>query len=284
MSEGLAGKRVLVARAEGQTDASARLLRERGAEPVVIPSIAIGPPDDAAALREALTPARLAGVDWVVFTSANGVEHTWRALAEAGRGREVFAAARFAVVGAATREALEAHGASADVVAKEFRGEGVARALLDAIGETSAARPARVLLLRAQEASDIVPQALLAAGVEVDVVAAYRTRPSPEGAAESLPPAPRRAARRGRLLLGKHGRCGLRRARRRGRDRARQGHRGVHRSRHGGGGLCARRPRRRGSRGGHVPRRNRGPRGAFSRYLTPVGRPVILGAPLHPCH
>ena len=157
----------------------------------MIPSIAIGPPDDAAALREALTPARLAGVDWVVFTSANGVEHTWRALAEAGRGREVFAAARFAVVGAATREALEAHGASADVVAKEFRGEGVARALLDAIGETSAARPARVLLLRAQEASDIVPQALLAAGVEVDVVAAYRTRPSPEGAAEIC-----------RLLLG----------------------------------------------------------------------------------
>ncbi len=123
-----------------------------------------------------------------MFTSANGVEHTWRVLEEEGRGAEAFGAARFAVVGTATGEALRAHGAEAQVVAKEFRGEGVAKALLDP-GPGSGSRSGgegseRILILRAQEASDALPDALLAAGAAVDLVAAYRTRASPEGTRE----------------------------------------------------------------------------------------------------
>jgi uroporphyrinogen III methyltransferase/synthase len=131
------------------------------------------------AVREALAPARLAATDWVVFTSANGVAHTWNVLKEEGRGAEAFGAARFAVVGTATEEALRAHGAAAHLVADEFRGEGVAKALLGAIEAGG-----RVLILRAQAASDVLPDALLGAGITVDVVAVYRTRPSPEGTAE----------------------------------------------------------------------------------------------------
>jgi len=184
----LAGKRVLVLRAEGQAEQAVELLRKHGAEAVVIPSIVIGPPDDERALRAALGPERLARTDWVVFTSANGVIHTWRALAEQGRGGagdRPFGSTRFAVVGTATEAALVAHGERADVVAKEFRGEGVAAALLERLKGTGAAtRPGRVLILRAQEASDVLPAALIDAGATVDVVAAYRTRPSVEGAVE----------------------------------------------------------------------------------------------------
>jgi len=176
----LAGKRVLIARAEGQSEASAALLRELGAEPVVVPAIAVGPPDDQDALRGALAPEKLAGLDWVIFTSANGVEETWKALRERPERRvEAFGAARFAVVGAVTEAALRARGATASVVAKEYRGEGLADALRDSIGPGS-----RVLLLRAQRASDVLPDALRGAGATVEIVAAYKTRASPEGAGE----------------------------------------------------------------------------------------------------
>ncbi len=173
----LAGKRVLVARAAGQTEGPARLLRERGAEPVVIPSIVIGPTDDGEALRRVL--GQRPGFDWVVFTSANGVEHAWRTLGP-GSGAP-FGAARFAVVGKATREALEARGATVTLQAREFRGSGLADALLEAVkGRESASR---VLIVRAEEASEVLPRALKDAGVGVEVVAVYRTRASPEGGA-----------------------------------------------------------------------------------------------------
>jgi len=175
----LAGKRVLIARAEGQSEGPAHLLTERGAEPVVIPAIVIGPPDDEAALLSVL--GRLAAFDWVVFTSANGVEHTWRALERGGLGRDAFGGARFAVVGTATGEALASRGVTAHLQAKEFRGEGVATALLEAIRAVGGSP--RVLLLRAQEARDVLPEALRSAGVAVEDVAVYRTRASAEGGA-----------------------------------------------------------------------------------------------------
>jgi uroporphyrinogen III methyltransferase/synthase len=184
----LVGKRVLVARAEGQAEGPARLLRERGAEAVVIPSIVIGPPDDGRPLARAVK--RLGDFDWVVFTSANGVERTFDSRTpppEIGRtsgggprdGGPAFSSARFAVVGKATREALESRGGVASLQAKEFRGEGLAEPLLEAMKGSSR----RVLILRAQEASDALPDALRAGGATVEVAPAYRTRPSPEGTA-----------------------------------------------------------------------------------------------------
>jgi uroporphyrinogen III methyltransferase/synthase len=179
---GLAGKRVLIARAEGQADGPARLLHERGAEPVVIPSIVIGPPDDDGPVRRSLV--RRSDVDWVAFTSANGVEHACRVLEEQGLGLDALGAARFAVVGKATREALGARGGVADVVAREHRAEGLAADMIAAMKATPTGRRPHVLLLCAQEARDVLPRALVGAGATVEVVAVYRTRPCPEGAAE----------------------------------------------------------------------------------------------------
>jgi uroporphyrinogen-III synthase len=161
----LAGKRVLIPRAEGQAEEAAELLRQRGAEPVVIPTVSVEPIPLTAAVD---------GFDWVIFTSANGVAFSFQ-----GRGRGAFGQARFAVVGTATEKALAREGATAAIVAKEFRGEGLAKALLES-GETIH----RALLLRAEEASEVLPEALREAGIEVVVVAVYRTRPLLEAGAE----------------------------------------------------------------------------------------------------
>lgn len=171
----LFGKRVLSLRAREQADVASSLVRERGGEPVCVPAIEIHPPDDPAALRAAARG--LDRWDWVVFTSANGVRAFWEALGEAGLDARALGGKGLGAIGPGTARAIAEHGVRADVVAKEFRGEGLAEELARAMKPGS-----RVLVPRATEAREALPEALRAAGHAVDVVFAYRTR-APEGAA-----------------------------------------------------------------------------------------------------
>jgi uroporphyrinogen III methyltransferase/synthase len=177
----LFGKRVLVTRARDQAGAAARLLRERGAFPILVPTIEIHPPSDPAPLAAAVR--HLAERDgWVVVTSANGVETLWNEVRRQGKDARVFGRSRIAAIGPGTAAALAACGLAADLVPGEHRGEALAAELLAAMGD---ARP-RVLVARAEVARDIVPDALRAAGCAVDVVATYKTCPPPPAALEGL--------------------------------------------------------------------------------------------------
>lgn len=182
----LAGKRVLVTRAREQAAGAAELLREHGAEPLVVPTIEIHPPADRAPLEQALRELRAGAYAWVAFTSANGVDRTWDALVAAGADARAFGAARLAAIGPATARALERRGLRADVTAREFRGEGLAEAMLAALpGRPAGAPPPRVLLARAAQARDVLPDMLRAAGCAVDVVPAYETHaPAPDTVTE----------------------------------------------------------------------------------------------------
>ncbi len=172
----LFGKRVLVPRPPHQAGGTAVQIRERAAEPVLFPVIDIHPPPDRAPLDAAI--ARLGDYDWVLFTSANGVERFFEALASAGRDARALAQASIAVIGPKTAEALRARGLTADLMAEEFVGESLAERVI-------AAGARRVLLARALVARDALPEMLRQAGVDVDVVAVYETRAaSAERAAE----------------------------------------------------------------------------------------------------
>lgn len=173
----LFGKRVLLPRPVEQSRATAEAVRERGAEPVTAPAIAIDDPPDVAAFEAAL--GKLGAYDWVLFTSANGVERAFAGLTRGARDARAFGAARVGAIGPKTAEALRRHGIRADLVADEFVGEDLARAVLE-----QGAR--RVLLLRALKAREALPEALRAAGVDVDVVAAYQTVASPDAASGRL--------------------------------------------------------------------------------------------------
>ena len=174
----LFGKRVLVTRAREQAGSTAALLREHGADPVVVPTIAIRTPENQGPLIEAIAALRAGAYAWVAFTSANGVERTWEGLSAQGADARAFGVAKLAAVGPATAAALERHGLRADVMAREFRGEGLADAMLVAI--PSGPPAPRVLLARAARARDMLPEALRAAGCRVDVVAVYETH-TPSG-------------------------------------------------------------------------------------------------------
>jgi uroporphyrinogen III methyltransferase/synthase len=182
----LFGRRIVVTRPEHQAEDMARHLRAKGAEAVVVPAITIAPPPEPERLRAALDV--LGSYDLVAFTSANGVDGTFEALAALRRDARAFGAAMIAAIGPGTESALGRHAVVADVVAAEFRGEGLAAAIVERLARRpapSGKRP-RVLILRALAARDALPAALRAAEVEVDIVAVYETKPAPLAAVQEL--------------------------------------------------------------------------------------------------
>ncbi len=164
----LFGKRVAITRTGEQSEAFARALLERGAEPVYAPTIAIEPPDDASAAENALD--MLASFDWLIFTSQNGVDAFFARLVARNADARSIGRTKVAAIGERTAECLRGYGVRADVVPNVFTGEDVARA----VAEQS--RPGdRVLVYRAQEARDVLVRMLEESGRIVTVVPAYKT-------------------------------------------------------------------------------------------------------------
>ncbi|HZO90590.1 MAG TPA: uroporphyrinogen-III C-methyltransferase [Chthonomonadaceae bacterium] len=165
----LFGKRVLVTRAREQASALSDLLRSKGAEPVEFPVIKIKRLEENAALDAAL--ARLQEYDWAVFTSANSVPIVAERLEALGRDARAFGRTRIAAIGPATAEALRRQLAlRADFVPTEA----VAEAVIAQWPEAEI-QGKRVLLPRAAEAREILPEKLRAQGAEVDVLLVYET-------------------------------------------------------------------------------------------------------------
>jgi uroporphyrinogen III methyltransferase/synthase len=182
----LFGRRIVITRPEHQSEDMARQLRSRGAEAVIVPAITIAPPPDPARLEAAL--GVLGSYDLVAFTSANGVDCVFAALTRRRRDARALGGALVAAIGPGTEAALARRAIFADVVAAEFRGEGLAQAILAKLSSlpSPAGKRHRVLLLRALTARDALPAALRAENVEVDIVAAYETKPAPLEAVKSM--------------------------------------------------------------------------------------------------
>ena len=163
-------RRVLVTRSERQSSELATKLVELGLEPVVVPAIEVAPPSSFEALDDAL--ARLESFQWVIFTSANAVEAI-RGRIKAG-AFSAGASPLVVAIGPATARALQAIGVAVDLMPVQA----VAESLRDALVAHAVQRdgsPTRFLLVRAEEARDVVPEGLRAAGAEVVVAPAYRT-------------------------------------------------------------------------------------------------------------
>jgi uroporphyrinogen III methyltransferase / synthase len=173
----LAGRRIVVTRARAQASALATQLRDLGADVLEVPAIRIELLDPAPLFR-ALDA--LASYQWVVFTSRNTVEIVWRAVRERGGDARAFARARVAAIGPATAQALMACGLAPDLVPPQYVGE----ALADALRVSGGVSGVRVLLARAENARDVVPDVLRASGAHVDAIGVYRTVADGRGAPE----------------------------------------------------------------------------------------------------
>ncbi len=164
----LHGRRVVVTRARAQASGLAATLRDLGADVVELPAIRIEPRIESAEVRRAAEG--IGEYTLVCLTSPNGVRLLFEALAAAGLDARAMADATLAAIGPGTARALAEHGIAADVVPERF----VAEALVEAL-ESLDVEGKRVLVARAAEARDVLPDALRERGAEVDVVALYET-------------------------------------------------------------------------------------------------------------
>jgi len=156
----------VVTRAREQASELRVRLEALGAEVLELPAIRVEPID-----FELPAMGRYA---WLVFTSANGVRAFFeRGLAAAGLDARALGGMRLAAIGPGTAAALEARGLRPDLVPERF----VAESLLEAFPDPGAPGE-RVLLARAEQARDVLPEGLGARGHLVDVLAVYRTVPT----------------------------------------------------------------------------------------------------------
>ena len=161
----LHGARVLVLRPAAQAEGLRRPLEELGAEALLQPAIEIGPPDDWTPVDAAIK--RLADFDWLVFSSANGVDYFLNRLWNRGGDGRTLAGLKLAAIGPGTAAALARHHLQCDLVAEEHRAEGLATAI------APHARDARMLLLRANRGREVLAEQLRTAGAAVEQVVVY---------------------------------------------------------------------------------------------------------------
>ena len=186
----LFGWRVLVPRTKDQAGSVSERLRAYGAVPEEVPTIAVEPPRTPQQMERAVKGLVTGRYQWVAFTSVNAVRAVREKLEEYGLDARAFAGVKVAAVGEQTGRALLDFGIKPDLVPEgEQSGEGLAAAwqpydsVLDPIN--------RVLLPRADIATETLVARLNELGWETEDVTAYRTvRAAP-------PPAPIREAIKG---------------------------------------------------------------------------------------
>ena len=174
----LQDRHILVTRTREQASALSERLRSLGAIPIEFPTIRIMAPENWEPLDNALRRLCANGYDWLVFTSANGVNICFDRLSTLEYSAHDIGNARVAAIGPATAASLARHGITADIVPDEYIAESVAAALIeDAREKGQSLQGKRILLARAAEARKVLVAELQQAGAIVDEVAAYRTVP-----------------------------------------------------------------------------------------------------------
>ena len=167
----LLGRSVVVTRAREQASGLAARLAELGAEVIQFPTIDIKPLDDSAEVDAAVRG--LKGYDWLIFTSANGVKCFWDRLEAQGLDARALASLQDAAIGPATAQAVRAHGVAPDFVPEAYIAESVAKGLIE-----KGVDGKKVLLPRAREAREVLPEELRKAGADVRVLPVYETVPA----------------------------------------------------------------------------------------------------------
>jgi uroporphyrinogen III methyltransferase/synthase len=178
----LYGWKVLVPRTKEQAGAMSERLRAYGAMPCEVPTIAVEPPRTPAQMERAIKGLVDGRYAWTIFTSVNAVRAVWEKFAEHGLDARHFGGVKIACIGEATADMVRAFGIQPELLPSgEQTSEGLLAEfsphdeILDPVG--------RVLLPRADIATETLAAGLLERGWEVDDVTAYRTvRASPPSA------------------------------------------------------------------------------------------------------
>ena len=170
----LLGKKIVVTRARAQASDFLAGLTELGAECIEFPTIEIIPPRAWKEMDQSILSLDL--YQWLLFTSVNGVKSFFERLEALGKDVRELRGIKIGAIGPKTAQAVRDKGINPDLVPAEYRAEAVVEAF-----KTQELERVRILLPRAAEAREVLPEQLTKMGAVVDVVEAYRTvRPDRE--------------------------------------------------------------------------------------------------------
>ena len=167
----LMGKRIVVTRTRKQASVLSNKLRALGAHVIELPTIRIEPPSNLREFAEVVQDAHV--YDWIVFTSANGVEAFFDIFFKLYDDAREIGGARIAAIGPATAQRVKDFHLHVDLQPDDF----VAEAVVREFKKQGNIENLRVLLVRAEKARDTLPKELSALGAIVDEAFAYRTVP-----------------------------------------------------------------------------------------------------------
>lgn len=173
-SRALYGWRVLIPQTKDPADEMVELLRLHGAIPQRVPTVAVEPPRTPAQMERAVKGLVDGRYQWIVFTSVNSVRAVWEKFTEFGLDARAFSGVRIACVDSATGEAVRALGIVPELISADQQSSAGLLAtfpeyddILDPVD--------RVLLPRADIATETLAEGLRERGWEIDDVTAYRT-------------------------------------------------------------------------------------------------------------
>ena len=142
-----------------------------GAHVIELPTIRIEPPADLREFAELVQDAHI--YDWIVFTSANGVEAFFNIFFKLYDDAREIGGARIAAIGPATAQRVKEFHLHVDLQPEEFVAEDIVREFK----KQGSIENLKVLLVRGEKARDVLPKELSGLGAIVDQTCAYRTVP-----------------------------------------------------------------------------------------------------------
>jgi uroporphyrinogen III methyltransferase/synthase len=170
-SRPLFGKRIVVTRTRHQGGKLRTALQDLGADVFELPTIRIAPPTDIRAFAELVQDAHL--YDWILFTSANGVDAFFEMFYKLYSDAREIGGARIAAIGPATSERIAAFHLKVDLQPSDHIAEGMVAAFDKEYGVENL----RILVVAGESARDLLANQLTQRGAIVDVAMAYRTLP-----------------------------------------------------------------------------------------------------------
>lgn len=167
----LFGRRIVVTRSRAQSGKLSTALRDLGADVYELPLIRREAPPNLREFAELVQDAH--GYEWIVFTSANGVDSFFEIFDKLYDDAREIGGAKFAAVGAATAQRIKDHRFHVDLTAENFHAE----SLVETFRKQADVENLKILVVRPVETSGGLAAGLSKMGAIVDEAIAYRTVP-----------------------------------------------------------------------------------------------------------
>lgn len=167
----LFGWRLLVPRTKDPLADLTHALEREGAAVTHVNTLSVEPPRTPQQMERAVAGLAEGRYGWVALTCANAFTAVWEKCLAYGLDARAFAGTRIAAVGEDTLEILASHGLRADLVPAG----GTTQDLLECFPDGGEEYANRVLIPRAEIATETLTEGVTALGWEVDEVTAFRT-------------------------------------------------------------------------------------------------------------